>query len=240
VADARSILLRRHEPDSLRHRRQGSRTIVFVHGWACHIGSGASRFRAGDKARLILIDLPGHGQSDKPPGNLHDEFFCRGRAGGASRRPGGSGHLHRPQHGRAVLCRVHHHAPEKSPALVPWTACSAGAPARRRNKDAARGGRLPRRISWPRQKIHQRLFPVSRTEALRRVTAEMLAHATAVMLSRDGRDARPAISPTGFCGKWIRPSCHQTPGSWWQRLRKLLRSLSPQVDIGCWTARAIF
>ena len=48
----------------------GSRTFVFVHGWCCHLGFWREQVPLlADKARLILIDLPGHGQSDKPEAN---------------------------------------------------------------------------------------------------------------------------------------------------------------------------
>src|SRR5258706_13564806 len=46
---------------------KGSQTILFVHGWACNSGFWREQVQAlADKARLILIDLPGHGQSGKP------------------------------------------------------------------------------------------------------------------------------------------------------------------------------
>ena len=59
---------------------KGSRTIVFIHGWACNLGFWREQISTlADKARLILIDLPGHGQSDKPQANYTMDFFvtCR-------------------------------------------------------------------------------------------------------------------------------------------------------------------
>src|SRR5437899_9976172 len=48
----------------------GPRTIVFVHGWAANGNFWNEQVPAlEDGARLIFIDLPGHGQSDKPPVN---------------------------------------------------------------------------------------------------------------------------------------------------------------------------
>lgn len=45
----------------------GEPTVVFIHGWACDetVWSGQSA-SLGDKMRCLTIDLPGHGQSDKP------------------------------------------------------------------------------------------------------------------------------------------------------------------------------
>jgi pimeloyl-ACP methyl ester carboxylesterase len=48
---------------SLGSGRQG---IVFVHGLACDLTSWRFQVPALARARLVLLDLPGHGQSDKP------------------------------------------------------------------------------------------------------------------------------------------------------------------------------
>src|SRR6185295_6430396 len=45
----------------------GREALVFVHGWTCNLKSWSLQvplFAA--KTRVIAIDLPGHGQSDKP------------------------------------------------------------------------------------------------------------------------------------------------------------------------------
>lgn len=45
----------------------GEPTVVFIHGWACDetVWDGQTA-KLGDQMRCITIDLPGHGQSDKP------------------------------------------------------------------------------------------------------------------------------------------------------------------------------
>src|SRR5690348_4834725 len=46
---------------------KGKQTIIFVHCWAGNLGLWREQVPAlADKARLVFIDLPGHGQSDKP------------------------------------------------------------------------------------------------------------------------------------------------------------------------------
>src|SRR5437660_1044193 len=46
---------------------QGSNAVVFIHGWACNAGFWREQVPAfADKASIVLIDLPGHGESDKP------------------------------------------------------------------------------------------------------------------------------------------------------------------------------
>src|SRR5262245_54498477 len=57
----------------------GRQTVVFIHGWAGNTGLWREQVPAlADKARLILIDLPGHGQSDKPRTAYTMDFFARG------------------------------------------------------------------------------------------------------------------------------------------------------------------
>src|SRR5689334_2693335 len=44
---------------------QGTNAIVFIHGWACNAGFWREQIPVlEDKAKLVLIDLPGHGESD--------------------------------------------------------------------------------------------------------------------------------------------------------------------------------
>src|SRR6185437_13574516 len=56
---------------------KGNRTIVFVHCWAGHLGFWREQIPLlADKARLIFVDLPGHGQSDKPQTAYTMDFFA--------------------------------------------------------------------------------------------------------------------------------------------------------------------
>src|SRR5256886_14143323 len=46
---------------------KGETALVFVHGWACDETVWAEQAPTlAEKIRVITIDLPGHGQSDKP------------------------------------------------------------------------------------------------------------------------------------------------------------------------------
>ena len=45
---------------------QGKEGIVFIHGWACDSSFWRFQIPALQEYRLILLDLPGHGKSDKP------------------------------------------------------------------------------------------------------------------------------------------------------------------------------
>ena len=45
---------------------KGKEGLVFIHGWACDSSFWRFQAPAMQKYRLILLDLPGHGKSDKP------------------------------------------------------------------------------------------------------------------------------------------------------------------------------
>jgi pimeloyl-ACP methyl ester carboxylesterase len=53
---------------------QGDSALVLVHGWACDETVWSEQAPAlAEKIRVITIDLPGHGQSDKPEGIEYDK-----------------------------------------------------------------------------------------------------------------------------------------------------------------------
>lgn len=57
---------------------KGREALVFVHGWTCNIDFWKTQAPAFvGKTRVILIDLPGHGQSDKPQITYTMDLFAR-------------------------------------------------------------------------------------------------------------------------------------------------------------------
>ena len=54
---------------------KGPRTLVFVHGWTCNMNSWSANLDAFPEYRVIAIDLPGHGASDKPPRDYSLEYL---------------------------------------------------------------------------------------------------------------------------------------------------------------------
>lgn len=46
----------------------GKTAVVFIHGWSCDLTSWRAQAPAFEgKARMLFVDLPGHGKSDRPP-----------------------------------------------------------------------------------------------------------------------------------------------------------------------------
>ena len=51
---------------------------MFIHGWTCDLSFWREQAPLYETRRSLLIDLPGHGQSDKPHVAYPVEFFARG------------------------------------------------------------------------------------------------------------------------------------------------------------------
>jgi pimeloyl-ACP methyl ester carboxylesterase len=55
----------------------GDEALVFIHGWTCDLTFWRSQEPVYSTHRSLLIDLPGHGESDKPKTAYPREFFAR-------------------------------------------------------------------------------------------------------------------------------------------------------------------
>ncbi|MEK6304007.1 MAG: alpha/beta hydrolase [Acidobacteriota bacterium] len=57
---------------------KGREAIVLIHGWTCDLGFWRGQVAdLSKRARVLAIDLPGHGQSDKPEVAYSMELFAR-------------------------------------------------------------------------------------------------------------------------------------------------------------------
>jgi pimeloyl-ACP methyl ester carboxylesterase len=212
---------------------KGSRTIVFIHGWACNLGFWREQVAAlADKARLILIDLPGHGQSDKPQANYTMDFFAEAVLVVLREAKVDKATFIGHSMGAAVLCRVHHHTPEKVAALVSVDGLLCRLSGTPEEGRALVGGFASPQYREHAQGFISSLFPVPGTEALRdRVMAEMLATPQHVMLG----GMLAMLSPDQ--PDWILQKVNapvivinaRTP--WWNNgYENYIRSLTPQSD----------
>lgn len=57
--------------------RVGNQALVFIHGWTCDKSLWEHQAPLFTKYRSLLIDLPGHGQSDGPEVEYSQEIFAR-------------------------------------------------------------------------------------------------------------------------------------------------------------------
>ena len=98
---------------------KGSTTLVFIHGWSGNMGMWHEQVPALlDKARLILIDLPGHGRSDKPKVDYTLDYFARGVLAVMQDARADKATLVGHSMGVPVICRLYAQAPAKVTGLV--------------------------------------------------------------------------------------------------------------------------
>jgi pimeloyl-ACP methyl ester carboxylesterase len=212
---------------------KGSRTIVFVHGWACNLNFWREQVPAlADKARLILVDLPGHGLSDKPQTVYSMDFFAEAVFAVLRDVKVDKAAFIGHSMGGAVIARVHHHAPEKVAALV-----SVDGLLCRLSGTSEEGRALVVPFGTPHYREHAQgfissFFPVPGTERLRDgVMSEMLNTPQHVMLG--GMLAMLAPDqPDWILQKVNAPILVVNAWSpWWNdAYENYVRSLTPQSD----------
>jgi pimeloyl-ACP methyl ester carboxylesterase len=56
---------------------KGEEALIFVHGWTCNLDFWRGQAGAFPALRVLALDLPGHGQSDKPRVDYTMDYFAR-------------------------------------------------------------------------------------------------------------------------------------------------------------------
>jgi len=56
---------------------KGEEALIFIHGWTCNGDFWRGQVGAFPALRVIAVDLPGHGQSDKPHVSYTMDYFAR-------------------------------------------------------------------------------------------------------------------------------------------------------------------
>jgi pimeloyl-ACP methyl ester carboxylesterase len=212
---------------------KGNHAIVLVHCWSGNLGFWREQVPAlAGKARVVLVDLPGHGQSDKPHAAYTMDFFAGAVLAVMRDAQVDKATLVGHSMGVPVICRVYEQAPERVAALVAvdgWL-CRPKATSEQAEQFIARF-RAPDYRENTRQFVGT-MFPVPGTEALRdRVASEMLETPQYVMLgAMEGMfgadqpdwDLRHANVPVLVIN---------APNPMWtDDYKKYVRSLSSQTD----------
>lgn len=163
---------------------QGKQTVVFVHCWAGRAEFWRTQVPALEtRARLILVDLPGHGKSDKPRVPYTLPFFAQAVLAVLKDAKVDRATLVGHSMGVAVIASVYRAAPEKVAALV---AVDGSLRRGAFKAEEAEAFMAPFRAADYREHTTRfvgSLFPVPGTEALRdRVLADMLQTPQYVMV----------------------------------------------------------
>jgi pimeloyl-ACP methyl ester carboxylesterase len=212
---------------------QGSHTLVFIHGWACNAGFWREQVPAFEsKAKLVLIDLPGHGESGKPETDYTMDYFADAVIAVMRDAKVEKATLVGHSMGTPVICKLYAKAPERVAALVAVDGFM------RRPKvgpEQAENMAAPYRKPDYREQIKQMvafMFPNSGTEPLReRVTEEMLKTPQHVMASAMG-EMFNLKQPAWDLSKTDVPimSINAKSPMWTENYEKYVRSLSSKTD----------
>src|SRR5690348_6481016 len=57
--------------------QRSKNAVIFIHGWTCSSDFWKDSYNAFPSYRVIAIDLPGHGKSDKPKLDYTMAYFAR-------------------------------------------------------------------------------------------------------------------------------------------------------------------
>ena len=163
---------------------KGSHTLVFVHCWAGNLGFWREQVPPlASKARLILVDLPGHGQSDKPHTAYTMDYFAEAVLAVLRDAHVDKAALVGHSMGTPIICRVYNQAPERVAALV-----AVDGTLRRPKMTPQQAEQFIARFRAPDYREQTRqfmgsMFPFPGTEAVRdRVVSELLETPQYVML----------------------------------------------------------
>lgn len=100
-------------------RGEGNTAVVFVHGWNCDATFWKGQVDAlNGEIRVLAIDLPGHGESDKPPIPYTMDLHARAVAAVLRDAQVKSAILVGHSNGTPVIRQFYRKYPEKTKALV--------------------------------------------------------------------------------------------------------------------------
>jgi len=211
----------------------GSRVLVFIHCWAGNLNFWREQLSGlADKAKLIFIDLPGHGKSDKPHTTYTIDFFADAVLAVLRDAKVDKAVFIGHSMGGAVISQIYNRAPEKVIALV-----SVDGLLRRPSGTAEQLEALLVPFGTPQYLDHARtlintFFPIPGTETLRdRVMSEMLATPQHVMLG--GMLAMFGQDQSDWKLQKVNApiAVINAPGFLWNNgYEKYVRSLSPKTD----------
>jgi pimeloyl-ACP methyl ester carboxylesterase len=212
---------------------QGSNAIVFIHGWGCNAGFWREQVSAfADKARVVLIDMPGHGESDKPEVDYTMEYFADAVI--AVMRDAKVERATLVGHSMAapVICKMYAKAPERVAGLV---AVDGFLRRPKVGPEQAENMAAPYRKPDYREQVKQMvnfMFQNPGTETLRdRVTSEMVKTPQHVLASAMG-EMFNLKQPAWDLAKVDVPvmSINAKSPMWTENYESYVRSLSPKAD----------
>lgn len=210
----------------------GLQTVVFVHCWGGNLGMWRNEVPALEgKARLILMDLPGCGESDKPRTNYSMEYYAGAVLAVMRDAEVEKATLVGHSMGTPVICEVCATAPEKVAGLVAVDGTL------RKGMGGAGAEEFMAPFNGPdyRQAVTnvvKSMFPAPGTDEVRKdVTAEMLQTPQYVLYSSLRGMFGPEAPDWNLRHVSVPVVCINTDNPMWgDDYRNYVRGLSPLTD----------
>jgi pimeloyl-ACP methyl ester carboxylesterase len=214
---------------------KGEEAIVFVHGWTCNLNFWKANVPAFvGKTRVIAVDLPGHGQSDKPEVAYSMDLFARSidavLQDAGVRRVTLVGH----SMGTPVIRQFYRNYPNKTRALVivDGPLRGFGDPAQMKQfLDPLRG---PNYKAQAEQMVGYMTQPVKDPKNREEIKAAMLSAPQHVMVGAMDGMVDPAIWKTQDKINLPALALMAKNPQWTAEYEKFVRELAPGVDYQMW------
>lgn len=212
---------------------QGTKCIVFIHGWCCNAGFWREQVPAlAQQAKLVMIDLPGHGESDKPQADYTMDYFANAVIAVMREAKVDKATLIGHSMGAPIICRIYARAPERVAGLL---AVDGLLRRPKMTSEQAENIVAPyRKVDYQEQakRMITSMFPNPGTETLRdQVTTEMLRTPQHVMASAMAGMFDPK-QPAWDLTKVDVPvmSINAKSPMWTENYEKYVRGLSDKTD----------
>lgn len=212
---------------------EGEPALVFIHCWGGNLNLWREQVPAlADKARLVLVDLPGHGSSDKPNTAYTMDFLARAVVAVLRKAGVAQAVLVGHSMGAAVMCRVYAQVPEKVAALVSVDGLLCRPPGTAEQaKKFVDQFRVPEYLEHAKKFIGD-FFPYPGTEKLRdAVVQEILATPQYVMAGTAEGMVGPGQPDWALQKSAVPVLVLNARGPLWNdRYQDYVRSLTPDAD----------
>jgi pimeloyl-ACP methyl ester carboxylesterase len=209
---------------------KGDTAVVFIHGWTCDLTFWRAQAAAFDgRVRMVFLDLPGHGRSDKPKIEYTMDLFARATDAVLQDAGVKSAVLVGHSMGTPVVRQFYRHYPKKTRALVAVDGTLRRFTTRKEDPDVVAqysGPDYKDRIGAAADAMFTKGAPADLRKAVKEAMQRAPQH---VVVGTLKGMIDPAIWKEDAIGVPLQVILAKNP-FWSQDYEKYVRKLAPQVD----------
>lgn len=215
---------------------KGDEALVFVHGWTCNLTFWKANIPAfTNQARVIAVDLPGHGQSEKPELAYTMKLYAQSIEAVLRDAKVSKATLIGHSMGAPVLWQFYKHFPEKTRALVIVDGSLKAMGTRESMKAFLDPLRLPTYRASAEKSVEYLTQNMKDLKVRGEVRTQMVNAPQHTMVSAFEGMLDPTIFPTKT-DKITVPTLAlmATSGNWTSEYEKYVRELAPGIEYQKW------